>query len=54
MEKKDSVQVTEKEWPERQVENKENVLSWKSKEECSLSKVRISGSGMTTLRFFSG
>lgn len=23
---------------ERQVENKENVLSWKSKEECSLSK----------------
>ena len=30
--------MTKKEWPESQVENKENVLSWKSKEECSLSK----------------
>lgn len=38
VEKKDSVQATEKEWPERQVADTENVLSWKSKEECSLSK----------------
>ena len=40
MEKEDPVQVTEKEWPERQAENQENVLSRKSKEECSLSKDR--------------